>query len=355
MHPSTRVLLLLPLLLPRAPAGHAQEEATPLDGLPCSRFEWIAHEGVSERAALRVPVTLDGTGYWFQLDTGSDATMLYGEEPRRRGWERLDNGYRAPAVRLGGTDLGPAWIYGRDEREPDEGTQGTLGLDLLVGHVVVLDFPGERFCLVPRGRVPAALWTRTAWTPARLRDGKLFLEAELDGKPLEGVFFDTGASAFSFSVDLPLWRELTGLASGEEATERLVVPSWGSEVTLLGAPARGDLRVGSVRIERPLVFHMRERPDLFAEWPFPATGLVGNAPFWDRVVVLDLGLEPRFGLLGGERPPPAEADGPGRGLVRSRVEVLDQRAKPAGTPSVAPGARGRHLPTAIPPPTDPQR
>ncbi len=36
---------------------------------------------------------------------------------------------------------------------------------------------------------------------------------------------------------------------------------------------------------------------LFTQWPFPATGLVGNAPFWDQVVIMDMGIRSRFGLV----------------------------------------------------------
>jgi len=75
------------------------------------------------------------------------------------------------------------------------------------------------------------------------------------------------------------------------------VGSWGNKATALGSPALGPLVIGSARIEEPNIFYLEEQPNLFANWPFPATGLVGNAPFWDGIVILDLGIRPRFGLL----------------------------------------------------------
>ncbi|MFC1573332.1 hypothetical protein ACFL6M_07015, partial [Candidatus Eisenbacteria bacterium] len=135
------------------------------------------------------------------------------------------------------------------------------------------------------------------WARAELRDAKFFLDVTVDGKRLDGLFFDTGASAFDITVDFERWRELTGLEGPEDAPTKWVVNSWGNQVTMVGAPALGPLVIGSARIEEPRVYYMQEQPNLFSNWPFPANGLVGNAPFWDRVVILDLGLRPRFGML----------------------------------------------------------
>jgi hypothetical protein len=141
------------------------------------------------------------------------------------------------------------------------------------------------------------MWHHATWTPAQLRDAKLFLNVVLAGESVEGIFFDTGASAFEITVDLGTWRSLTGCEGPEDAPIRWNVASWGNRVTVIGAPAKGPLVVGSARIDQPRVFYIEEQPSLFAGWPFPASGLVGSAPFWDRVVILDLGIRPRFGLL----------------------------------------------------------
>jgi hypothetical protein len=41
------------------------------DGLHCSRFEWNP-DSISNEAVMRVPISLDGKMYWYQLDTGAD-------------------------------------------------------------------------------------------------------------------------------------------------------------------------------------------------------------------------------------------------------------------------------------------
>jgi hypothetical protein len=293
--------LLLSLCSSAAPAQSEIDLRLRLDTLfseiPHATFEWAAAEGISERAAMRVPVLLDGTDVWFQLDTGLDVTLLYGDIAEQRGWDMYGGMCRVPRFAIGDVDLGPVWIHQRPDTEGSERLRGSIGLDLLIGHLVLIDYPSRRLTLMSAGQAPAWLWQRTNWGPAELRYAKLFVYVTIEGRTLDGVFFDTGSSAFDFTVDFDSWQELTGLAGPEDAPLRWEVNSWGERVTAVGAPAVGPLVAGGVWIPEPRIFYLRERPNMFTKWPFPATGLVGNAPFWDRVIILDLGLRPRFGWV----------------------------------------------------------
>lgn len=269
--------------------------------LPYASFEWAASEGVSDRAAMKIPVSLDGSDAWMQFDTGLDATVVYGDLAKRRGWETLEGMYRVPGFDIGAIPFGPIWLRTREDiavdlSHPSESV-GSIGLDILVGRVAVIDYPGRRLALLAHGQVPRWMWQHATWAPAELRDGKLFINVVLGGESLDGIFFDTGASAFEMTVDFDTWRDLTGCAGPEEASVRWNIASWGNRVTAVGAPAKGPLVIGSAEIREPRVFYVEEQPRQFAGWPFPAKGLVGNAPFWDQVVILDLGIRPRFGLL----------------------------------------------------------
>jgi hypothetical protein len=266
-------------------------------GLPHAEFVWIPKEGMSDRAAMKLPVTLDGMDGWFQLDTGVDVTKVYGDLPKRRGWKRHEFAYHVPGFEIGDIDLGAVWIHDDEDMGGGEAPSGSVGLDLLFGRVVLIDYPGRRFALLDRGQVPPWMLERVSWTPANVRDGKLFINVSIAGEPVEDVVFDTGSSAFHLLLDADRWRELTGRSGPDDATIRWKARSWGHTVTAIGAPARGALVVGSARIVEPTLFYLEEQPNLFSAWPFPATGLVGNAPFWDDVVVVDLGLRPRFGLM----------------------------------------------------------
>jgi hypothetical protein len=265
--------------------------------LPHSSFEWIAVEGVSERAAMRVPVTVDGTECWFQLDTGLDWTVLYGDIAEERGWDAHQGFYHVPSVNIGSIELGPNWLRTRSDMEHTSILKGSIGLDLLVGYLVLIDYPGRRLTMMKHGQAPLWLLQHTTWTPAKLRDKKFFLYVGIAGQGVDDVFFDTGTSAFDVTVDFERWRALTGCSGPEEATSQWKVNSWGQEMTAVGAPAKGPLVIGSARIREPRVFYLKEQPDLFAGWPIQAQGLVGNAPFWHTVVIMDLGIMPRFGIL----------------------------------------------------------
>lgn len=54
--------------------------------------------------------------------------------------------------------------------------------------------------------------------------------------------------------------------------------------------------LGKVNLEKPLVFTNAAAPNEFAGWPYRAEGVIGNAPFWNGIVVLDLTVRARLGF-----------------------------------------------------------
>jgi len=65
----------------QAPASLQPPQAViTTDDLSCSRFEWNEAKDV-----MRVPISLDGKPYWYQLDTGADVVMTYGEPSMKDG------------------------------------------------------------------------------------------------------------------------------------------------------------------------------------------------------------------------------------------------------------------------------
>jgi hypothetical protein len=267
--------------------------------IPGTPFEWAGAEGVSDKATLKVPVELDGQEYWFQLDTGSDVTMLYGaREAERRGWQESKQWFvGVPGVRVGGARYDSVDIFIKEEMTGGGKTTGTLGLDLLQGKVVVIDFQQRWFCIVQHADMPPEVLERTAFVPAEVRDNKFFVSIKAGGEALDGVFFDTGSSSFPLVVDRGLWQRLTGKKGRTDATSILNVRSWGKTVPMVGAEMEGALEIGTVRMSRAMVYFWGDQPRFFEQWPFPATGLLGNALFFDEVVVIDLGRPTRFGIL----------------------------------------------------------
>src|SRR5215831_6215709 len=139
-----------------------------INKLPSARFEWLADPGVSDRASMNVPIELGGRSLNFQLDTGADVTILYGtEEAQKWGWKTGQRSVKVTDIRLGGSKLPSAWCK-VDPENHNKDSSGTVGLDQLIGHVVVIDFPGKRFAVMPRADVPWEIFDRTSFAPGEL-------------------------------------------------------------------------------------------------------------------------------------------------------------------------------------------
>jgi hypothetical protein len=280
-------------------SGQSRRGVITTDGLSCSSFEW---DDLSTKAVMRVPIALDGKPYWYQLDTGADVVIPYGSA-KREGWSPQGSAVKIPNVRFAGMSF-PAILGYPMKNMPDspspEALHGTVGLDPLIGHAFIIDFPKRRICLLERSDLPESLSREADWSPAEIRHGKLFLKIELNGKRLDGIFYDTGSSPDALVVDFSVWKQATGRSGAKDATTRASAQSWGRELEFIGAPASGDLKMGNHVYKRPLVTTTPAQPDSFRTED-EAQGLLGNALFGDSIIVLDLGSHPQFGIINSGR------------------------------------------------------
>ena len=260
-----------------------------LEKLPCAAFTWN-----SERNVMYVPISMNGQVYKYQLDTGADEVVLYGKS-KHEGWAAKHEGVRIPDVDFAGSSL-PAIVAYRLPEVPDVDLQGTVGLDLLMGKVFVIDFPMQKICLFSRADLPDALDTAADWSKAEVRHGKFFLTAEFDGHPLDGIFYDTGSSPSTLLVDYPLWQQLTKRNSETGSQTSGDAVSWGKKQHYIGAPAVGALKIGARTFRNPYVDTNTSKPDDFKESD-QAQGLLGNALFMKSIVILDLGSHAQFGVI----------------------------------------------------------
>jgi hypothetical protein len=274
-----------------APAPPSVEALTA--GLTCTPFTWVK-DAQGRRAGMTVPVEIAGKTYDYQLDTGADASFVYGGEEVAQGWGKAgDGGARVQSVKLGGGVSGPAWLVSMPKMKGG----GTVGLDLLLGKVAVIDYPRQRFCLMAAPDFPYAIYKRTRWASATLRNGKLFVPVTIGGEARDGFFFDTGASLLPVSVDEADWRSLTGKAAAAGASEVIEGKAWGKPIQILGAPGLERLEIAGVAVERPMVFFNSADPQHYRKYPFTARGLIGSRAVWDEVVVLYLGPQMMFGVV----------------------------------------------------------
>lgn len=268
-------------------------------GLHCSNFKWVRVEGISDKAAILVPISLNGKNYWYQLDTGADVTLPYGIG-NNPGWTLQGNAVRIPRVSLGGMFFPAIRAFPRPDTKPNDDVQGTVGLDILVGHTTILDLPRQRFCLIESADLPEDLRLHTDWAPAEIRDGKLFVDLELDGKRLDQILYDTGSSSLVLDVDFALWRQITGKNGSGDATVHFRGPSWGKELEIIGAPATGELKIATQTFSHPLVTTVPAEPTSYST-DSKAQGLLGNGLFEDRIIILSLGAHPMLGIANARR------------------------------------------------------
>lgn len=307
-------------------AGSGKQPATGSDQeeIAWSSFRWASAtigDTTLERAAVMVPLTADTLGgtYWLQLDTGTpDAIWLYaGPVDDLLGKTGVERDTTAPFVissgRLGAWELRDTEVAVRgfpDRRvSPGDSTPkiGTLGLGFFRRGALLLDFPAQRFAIIyPATAIPSWIEEQASWIELNHHDGKMFLPLTLGGTPYEDFFFDTGSSALPLLTTLDVWQAATGRRTRDPANTVLTVPSFGEPVTIVGAPATGDLTLGSATLEHPLIFHVRDGPERLRieNWSSGASGVIGNELFADRyLVVIDL-PHGRFGLV--DRAPPRE-------------------------------------------------
>jgi hypothetical protein len=98
-------------------------------------------------------------------------------------------------------------------------------------------------------------------------------------------------------VDAAHWKTLTRPTYGEPPAKEVSVNSWGKQVKLAGQPALGAIEIASLRVDHPLIFREPEDSGGSRQRPQAVSGLIGNALFWDDILVLDFGTPPQLGIL----------------------------------------------------------
>lgn len=252
-------------------------------------FNWITDFDGAEKAAMLVTANIDGEPVDLQFDTGSDVSGLFAISATDGGRQS----FTAP-VTLGEIQLGRQRLHFFSR--PPGRAGGRLGLEALLGKIIKIDYPQQQICRLDEQQY-AALAPQLLLTPARIRSKKLFLYIELNGDYWPGLFFDSGASLYHLLVDRVVWQRLTGRTGNEPDNHYLQGWSRNRLITTVGAPLRGKLSLTGLELQAPPVHFTRERPRHFADYPINVRGLIGNAPFFNRVIVLDLrGDSPWFGI-----------------------------------------------------------
>ena len=253
---------------------------------------------------------LDGLTGLYQFDLGAPKSMLYAKSFTSEQQARLE-AYRIPnrqmhigggaypmldlTLKIGAWTLtgGLGWHLEMGDPEPDEDgalTLGTLGSDFVHDKVLAIDYPGQRLALLEK--LPDVWEQAAVWARLRVTEfGLILIQIQLDGTPI-WVAFDTGSSIFHFLTDEKRWRAWT---SGD-VTDTLPITAWGQSQVVYGGPPMVDLALEGIPLDLPLIYYQRkEGLSEFLE-RFESGGLMGNAPFLDKTIILDF-IRGRFGVL----------------------------------------------------------
>ena len=95
-------------------------------------------------------------------------------------------------------------------------------------------------------------------------------------------------------VEHSLWTQVTGKTGESDAETKVTGTQWGKPKTWSGAKPTFPIEVAGTALSQSMVFY---EEDGFYRKNFGAAGLLGNAAFWDTILVLDLGPFMRVGTL----------------------------------------------------------
>jgi hypothetical protein len=168
--------------------------------------------------------------------------------------------------------------------------------------MLVLDFVRNKVSIgSSTNGISKELEKKISFAPLQYRGGKIFINVRIAGHEEKGIFFDTGASSFSIVTIRERWEQLTGRTPADDRNDVWSLSSWDKKASLIGAPLRGSMCISNACLEEPMVYYESSglKNFRFDKYPFPAIGLVGNAPFVERYsIVVDV-FNKRFGLFKG--------------------------------------------------------
>ncbi|GAB3223062.1 hypothetical protein GCM10027346_01670 [Hymenobacter seoulensis] len=316
------ILTVLGLLLVSGVFGYAyikkRFEPAPnqlvLSGQPItSSFVWLADSSarpVMPHAALLVPVTVPGCSRtcYLQFDTGAPSSLLYAKSLAALRTSFPATGTtllpQADTLRnfqfgLGNGQVQARWMrvlnYGTSQVPADSTTPfilGTLGADVLDGHVLVLDYARQQFCIA--ASLADSLRNSAVFVPLKFESRRVMLEAGVQNqtKPL---LFDSGSSAFSLLTSETNWKELAQPAAKVRIAS---VNNLGKKLTSYTVPTAVALQFGATALPLGTVTYI-EGTSLMESTLMRFSGMggmLGNEIFRNHTIILDA-PGGRFGVV----------------------------------------------------------
>lgn len=281
-------------------------------GIPWVPFHWSTADIEGRhlpKYALMVPVQIrDQTDtYYMQLDTGTSETIFYAvPDPVKKallgdysgsGPFYLPLHVAGNAVTMSGIKIKYSPVA---SIEGDHLQIGTIGQDMVLSRVILIDFVHQRIAFLKKEDVKPSYLNGVSFVPMHYRNDQLFIPLKLDGTAyLDDFFYDSGSSMFTLLTTSVVWQQATRSTVHNSENDVLHVTQWGSIATLLGARLTGHLSIGPVEIDSPMIYFQQSGGSASANLAnahYPVKGLIGNAAFYDCCMVVLDAPDDRFGI-----------------------------------------------------------
>lgn len=293
-----------------------QTKAADSSGIVWAKFYWGGDsfgKRYIERAAMQVPLTIDGFpyAYCFQFDLGASFTEIYEKNLRslfatapqlKTRVSRLKGPVQFWDSRLSVNDLrlhmGSITAvnehvylhrnYGSPLRlnaVPDSSflPLGTIGADMFQNNVLLIDYPGGRFAVCHE--VPASF--QTAFVDIELDgQGRVILPMRFRGKRYR-VTFDNGSSMFPLIAQA---KYVPQFATGPD-TDTLTISSWGKKHTVTGKRMQDTFVLAGRQFFNTTIYANGTGYGIDPN----TDAMAGNALFWNHTIVIDF-KNKKFGI-----------------------------------------------------------
>lgn len=262
-----------------------------------------------DKLAMLVPVSIEGIPAQFecQFDIGSNLTMLYGnpvnslaekfsflrnKKHEVRGKDTVtyleDLRIKIGSVAFESPQVNVLRNFGEslpvDSLLAGPRKVGTIGVDICKNRVLVIDYPRKRLCITKQ----LSTQYKVEWTPISLDDaGRAVLPLYYNGRQYK-VLYDCGSSMFALLASHRTVRELTTA----DATDTVVIPSWGQMLQVIGRPMAGSFTLAGHTFSGINVYSNGGSEEIVPEG---VDAVTGNALFLDKIVVIDF-KNKRFGI-----------------------------------------------------------
>ncbi len=260
-----------------------------------SSFLWKGFEmgGKSyPKSVLLFPFKLDGykEPFWMQLDTGCYKTIFYEHQVK----ELLDQTptHGTDGIRISGycgnyqfTDYYFHIKKNYGSRFSGTSRLGTVGLDFIIGKILLLDYPKSRFCVLDRNQDGQNNYD--FGSPIKIEKNHIMVDIGINQIELRNVVFDSGSSLFEITVSQEMWRNVTGRSGDESDNVYLTVGAWNDKIETVGTHMRGTIRLLNEVFVNPMIYYWSGQHDI-GEWD-GVNGIIGNSLFYDKyLLTIDL-------------------------------------------------------------------